>query len=207
MKIAVLGSGSGTNFEAIAKYFSMPEKKGIVDIVCVISDVKDAYILERAKRRNIPSYYIGCDRYKTKLDSATEEKYISTMKKHGAEFVVLAGFMRIVKEGILKAFPKSVINIHPALLPSFKGLKAWVQAYEYGVKITGCTVHFVDEGIDTGPIIAQRHIYVENNDTADIIHKKIQEKEYEIYPKVIEALALKKVKLDGRRVIIDGGNL
>lgn len=207
MKIAVLGSGSGTNFESIAEYFSKPEKKGLAEVCCVISDVKNAYILERARKRKIPAYYIPCEKFKTKLDPETEEKYVDVMKKHDAELVVLAGFMRIVKKGILLAYPNRVINIHPSLLPSFRGLKAWKQAYDYGVKVSGCTVHFVDEGVDTGPIIAQRVVSVENNDTPETLHQKIQVQEHDVYPKVIEAIAKGLVKINGRRVMVDGGNL
>ena len=207
LKIAVLGSGSGTNFEAIARYFDASEKKPIANIVCVISDVPGAYIIERAKKRNIFAETIPCTTFKTKLDPETEERYVDTMKAQNAELVVLAGFMRIVKRGILYAFPNRVINIHPALLPAFLGLKSWKQAYDYGAKVTGCTVHFADEGIDTGPIIAQRVVRIENADTSESVHEKIQEQEHDVYPKVIEAIALGKVTLQGRKVLIEGGNI
>ena len=199
LNVAVLGSGSGTNFEAIARYFDSPEKKSLVKIVCVISDIPDAYIIERARKRGIPANVIACRKFRTKLDLETEEKYVDVMQSHNTQLIVLAGFMRIVKKGILLAFPGCVINIHPALLPAFPGLKSWKQAYEYGVRYTGCTVHFVDEDIDTGPIIAQRIIEIGNNDSSDIVHEKIQEQEHDIYPRVIESIALGKVSVKGRR--------
>ncbi len=207
LKIAVLGSGSGTNFEAIARYFERPDKKDLARTVCVISDVPGAYILERAKKRGIPAELIPCRAFKTKLDQETEEKYIDTMKKYEADLVVLAGFMRIVKQGILLAFPQRVINIHPALLPSFRGLKSWQQAFESGVKVAGCTVHYVDEDIDTGPIIAQRVVSVENNDTSETLHEKIQVQEHDVYAKVIEAISLGRVSVQKKRVLIEGGNI
>ncbi|MBN1521008.1 MAG: phosphoribosylglycinamide formyltransferase [Candidatus Aureabacteria bacterium] len=207
LKVSVLGSGSGTNFEAIASYFDSPEKRNIARIACVISDISGAYIMERARKRNIPSHLIPCDAFKTKLDPETEEKYVDTLKSYNTELVVLAGFMRVVKKGILYAFPDRVINIHPALLPSFKGLKSWQQAYDYGVKVTGCTVHFADEGIDTGPIIAQRVVGIEDADTAEAIHEKIQVEEHDVYPKVIEAIACGRVSVYGRKVRIKGGRL
>ena len=207
MKIAVLGSGSGTNFEAIAEYFDCSDKRSIVEIVCVISDVPGAYIIERARKRNIRAEAIQCTAFKTKLDPETEAKYVDFMKQCDAELVVLAGFMRIVKQDILFAFPSRVINIHPALLPSFRGLRSWRQAYDYGAKVTGCTVHFVDEGIDTGPIIGQRVVEVENSDTSDSIHEKIQKEEHDLYPKVIESIAMGNVTIEGRRCLIKGGNI
>jgi phosphoribosylglycinamide formyltransferase 1 len=207
LNIAVLGSGSGTNFDAIAKYFARPDKKNIAKIVCVISDIPGAGILGKAKRMGIRAELAACAAFRTKLDSAAEEKYVDIMKSSGAELVVLAGFMRIVKQGILHAFPGRVINIHPALLPAFPGLKSWEQAFDHGAKVTGCTVHFVDEGIDSGPIIAQRVVSIENGDTAETVHEKIQVQEHEIYSKVIEAIALGKVAVNGRRVIVKGGNL
>jgi phosphoribosylglycinamide formyltransferase 1 len=207
LNVAVLGSGSGTNFEAIARYFERPEKKAIAKVVCVISDMPGAGIIERARKHSIPAYTISCTAFKTKLDPETEEKYIDAMKKHESGLIVLAGFMRIVKKGILYVFPGRVINIHPALLPSFRGLKSWQQAYDFGVKVTGCTVHFVDEDIDTGPIIAQRTVQVTGEDTAESVHEKIQEQEHDVYPKVIEAIALGNVRIEGRKVLLNGGNL
>ncbi|MCK5706503.1 MAG: phosphoribosylglycinamide formyltransferase [Candidatus Aureabacteria bacterium] len=207
LKVAVLGSGSGTNFESIAEYFSQEDKKNIAEIVCVISDIPNAYIIERARKRNIPAVLIPCTAYKTKLDSEAEIKYVDYLKDYDTELVVLAGFMRIVKDDLLLAFPGRVINIHPALLPSFRGLKSWQQAYDYGVKVTGCTVHIVDSGIDTGPIIAQRVVEILSDDTNKTIHENIQVEEHDVYPKVIEAIALGRVTLEKRRVILKGGNI
>ena len=184
LRIAVLGSGKGSNCQAIIDAIEKGELNA--EIVCVISDVENAGILDRAKRHNIPAKYISAAPFKTKLDGDAEQEYIAELKKAGAEVVALAGFMRIVKKGMLTAFPERIINIHPALLPAFPGVESWKQALDYGVKIAGCTVHYVDEGIDSGPIIVQRAVPVLDDDTPESLHARIQVEEYKAYPEALK---------------------
>lgn len=202
LSIGVIGSGSGSNYASIQDAID----QGRLDarVVCVISDVEDAYILERARLRGIPAFFVDCSPFKTKLPEEAEKRIIKLMGEHGADTVALAGFMRIVKKGILDQFPQSVINIHPALLPSFPGLHSWAQALNYGAKVAGCTVHFVDEGMDTGPIIVQREVRIEENDSAESLHQRIQVEEHLAYPEALQLLAEKRIKIEGRRVRIEG---
>lgn len=199
LKIAVLGSGSGSNMQAILDAVN----RGTLDceITCVISDVPGAYILERAGKHGVPAEYISAAPFKTKLEGEAEEKYIRKIKESGASIVVLAGFMRIIKQGMLKAFPHRILNIHPSLLPSFPGVAAWKQALEYGVKHTGCTVHFVDSGTDTGPIIIQKAVPVLDSDTPETLHARIQEQEHIAYPEAIRLLSENRLRIENRRVI------
>jgi phosphoribosylglycinamide formyltransferase 1 len=199
LKIAVLGSGSGSNCQSIID--AIGDGSLNAEIVSVISDVEGATILERARRHGLPARYVSAAPFKTKLDGEAEQAYIRIMKDAGAEVVVLAGFMRIVKQGLLRAFNGRILNIHPSLLPSFPGLQAWKQALDYGVKVTGCTVHFVDEGTDTGPIIVQRSVPVMDDDTPETLHARIQEQEHLAYPEALRRLATGALLLtDGRRV-------
>jgi len=202
LKIGVLGSGSGSNMQAILDAIAA----GTLDaeVVCVLADVPGAGILERARRHGIPAHYIDCAPFKTKLEGTAEERVVEMLREHGAGAVALAGFMRIVKAGLLRAFPNRVLNIHPALLPAFKGVGAWRQALEYGVKLAGCTVHFVDEGTDTGPIIVQRAVPVLSGDTPETLHARIQQAEHEAYPEALRLLAAGRLRLDGRVVRVQG---
>ncbi len=168
----------------------------------MISDNPDAKALERARRAGIPAYYIYPGKKRTVLDPEQEEKYIETLKKHGVELVCLAGFMRILKKKFLDAFPNRIMNIHPALLPAFPGLNAQKQALEYGVKVSGATVHFVDEGIDTGPIILQEAVKVEEDDTVETLADRILKVEHKIYSEAIRLFAEGRLKIEGRRVRI-----
>ncbi len=203
--IGVLASGRGTNLQAIidnVKSGKLPN----VEIGCVISDNPDAKALERARRAGIPAYYIYPGKKRTVLDPEQEEKYIETLKKHGVELVCLAGFMRILKRKFLDAFPNRIMNIHPALLPAFPGLNAQKQALEYGVKVSGATVHFVDEGIDTGPIILQEAVKVEEDDTVETLAARILKVEHKIYSEAIKLFAEGRLKIEGRRVRILPGD-
>jgi len=198
LRLGVLGSGRGSNMQAIQDAIEagrLPAR-----IVCVISDVADAFILERARRAHIPAFFINPAPFRTKLDGEAEQCVLTCLHEHGVEAVLLAGFMRMVKSGLLRAFPHRVLNIHPALLPAFPGLEAWRQALDYGVKVTGCTVHFVDEGMDTGPIIAQRAVPVLDHDTPETLHARIQEAEHELYPEAVRWLAQGRLVVEGRRV-------
>ena len=198
LKIGVLGSGTGSNLQAVLD--AMDAGTLEVEVACVAADVADAKILERARGRGIPAYFVDCAPFKTKLDGDAEARVVALLREHGAEAVVLAGFMRIVKRGLLAAFPMRVLNIHPALLPSFPGLHAWRQSLECGVKIAGCTVHFVDEGTDTGPIILQRAVEVRYDDTPETLHARIQTAEHVAYPEALRLLAAGRLRVDGRKV-------
>lgn len=198
-RIGVLGSGKGSNFVAIANACAsgaIPVEVGIV-----ISDVVGALILERARERGIAAQFIPPGKFRTKLDEEAERAYIGALQTAQVDLVVLAGFMRILKGDFLKAFPQRVVNIHPALLPSFPGLEAWKQALDYGVKFTGVTVHFVDQGVDTGPILAQQTVPILPGDTSATLHARIQEAERELYPATIAALARGEVRVEGRKTI------
>jgi phosphoribosylglycinamide formyltransferase-1 len=187
LNLAIFGSGSGSNYQAIAEAIAA----GTLDarIACVISDVKDAYILERARKFGHPAIFLDCAPFKTKLDGEAEQRAINLIKQHGGDFVALAGFMRIVKPGLLTAFAGRIINIHPSLLPKFPGLDAGKQTLEAGAEETGCTVHFVDGGIDTGPIIVQRKVPVRPDDTLETLMTRIHEQEHIAYPEALRKIA------------------
>jgi phosphoribosylglycinamide formyltransferase 1 len=197
-KIGVLGSGTGSNFVALADAVNRGQLD--VEIPVVISDVEDALILDRTKERGIKSLYIPPGKFKTKLEPEVEQAYVNVLKKHNVDLVVLAGFMRIIKNTFLREYPKRIINIHPSLLPSFKGLEAWKQALEYGVKVAGCTVHFVDEGVDCGPIIVQREVPVKPDDTPESLHERIQVQEHIAYPEAVCLISNNAITVEGRVV-------
>ena len=200
LRLAVLGSGSGSNMQSILDAIGA----GTLDaeIRLVLADVADAFILERARRAGIPARFLSAAPYKTKLEGPAEEAYIQAIREAGADTVVLAGFMRIVKPGLLAAFPDRVLNIHPALLPAFPGLHSWKQALDHGAKVAGCTVHFVDAGTDSGPIIVQRAVPVLEGDTPESLHARIQEQEHLAYPEALRLLAAGRLAIQGRRVVI-----
>ena len=187
LKIGVLGSGKGSNFVAIADAIDAGQINA--EIVFVGSDVPDAGILAHARARGLRAEYINPGRFKTKLEPEVEERLVKTLMEAGVELLVLAGYMRMVKAPLLEAYPYRIINIHPSLLPAFPGLAAWKQAFDAGVKETGCTVHFVDAGMDTGPIIAQSKVPVLPGDTAETLHARIQQAEHQLYPAVVAAIA------------------
>jgi phosphoribosylglycinamide formyltransferase-1 len=198
LRIGVLGSGSGSNMQSILD--AIEAGTLAAEMACVIADVPDAKILERARRHGISAQYVDPAPFKTKLDGAAEARVISVLRAQGVDTVVLAGFMRMVKPGLLAAFPHRVLNIHPALLPAFPGLRAWEQALAYGAKVAGCTVHFVDAGMDTGPIILQRVVPVRSGDTPAELHARIQEQEHEAYPEALRLLAAGRLRVSGRCV-------
>lgn len=186
--------------EAIALHCSQGTLNA--EIAVVLSDRPNAGILDHANRFNVPFKYIPPGNYRTKLDEAAEGAYVCALQEAKVDFVVLAGFMRIVKAEFLQRFWHKVINIHPSLLPSFPGLEAWKQALDYGVKVTGCTVHLVDHGIDTGPILGQQCVEVLDGDTPETLHARIQEAERVLYPKVLSGLASGAIRVSGRRAIL-----
>jgi len=189
LNIAVFGSGSGSNYQAIADAI----EAGTLNarIVCVLSDVENAYILERARLFGHPAVYLDCAPFKTKLDGEAEARAIEIIRAHGGDFLALAGFMRIIKSGLLNAFDGRIVNIHPSLLPAFPGLDAGRQALEAGVPETGCTVHFVDDGIDTGSAICQRKVPVLAGDTVETLMNRIHEQEHIAYPQALRQVAEK----------------
>jgi phosphoribosylglycinamide formyltransferase-1 len=203
LKLGVLGSGSGSNMQSIVDAI----EKGELDaeIKLVLADVPDAKILDRAKKHSIPCRWLDCSPWKTKLEGAAEEECIRLLKEAGCDTVVLAGFMRIVKPALLAAFPMRVLNIHPALLPAFPGVHSWTQALDYGCKVAGVTVHFVDAGTDSGPIIVQKCVPVMEDDTPETLHARIQVQEHIAFPEALSLLAAGRLSVQGRRVIIAGG--
>ena len=171
------------------------------EVAIVLSDADGAGILTRATERGIRAEHIAPGKFRTKLDEAVEQAYIAALQQAQVDLIVLAGFMRILKGNFLRAFPERVVNIHPALLPSFPGLEAWKQALDYGVKVTGCTVHFVDQGIDTGPILAQQTVPVLDDDTPATLLERIQQAERVLYPATIAALLRGEIQVQGRRAL------
>jgi phosphoribosylglycinamide formyltransferase-1 len=198
LRLGVLASGRGSNLQSIMDAAAAGKIKA--EVVAVISDNKDAFALERARKASIPALRVNPKNFGSKDEY--ERAIVKLLKEHDVQLVCLAGYMRIVGKVILDAFPNRVINIHPALLPSFPGLHGQQQAWEYGVKYSGCTVHFVDEGMDTGPIIIQAVVPVFDNDTADTLAARILEQEHMIYPEAIGLLAEGRLKLNGRKVLI-----
>ena len=185
--LGILGSGSGSNMQAIIDAIAA----GMLDarIALVLSDNPDAYILERARIHGIESGVIDCRGFRTKFPDEAQRETADRLKAAGVELVCLAGFMRLVKRPLLDAFPERIINIHPALLPAYPGLEAWKQAFDAGVSETGASVHHVDEGMDTGPVILQEKVPVLTSDTVESLHARIQEAEHRIYPEAIRRIA------------------
>ena len=198
-RIGVLGSGKGSNFVAVAdacRAGSVP-----AEVALVLSDVAEAGILAEAQERSVPARFMAPGKFRTKLEEEAERAYIEALRTAEVELVVLAGFMRVLKDALLNAFAGRIINIHPSLLPAFPGLEAWKQALAHGVKVTGCTVHFVDAGVDSGPIIGQQTVAVLDNDTAETLHQRIQSAEHELYPRCVGAIARGEISVQGRRVL------
>lgn len=196
--IGVLASGRGSNLQSIMDACAAGRIPARVAVV--ISDNQDAYALERARQAGIAAVAVNTGDYP---DKAEYEKYIvDVLKEHNVHLVCLAGYMRLVGKTLLEAFPGQVMNIHPALLPAFPGLHGQEQAWRYGVKYSGCTVHFVDEGMDTGPIILQAVVPVHDDDTADTLAARILEQEHRIYPEAIKLYCTGKLVVEGRKVRI-----
>jgi len=202
IRLGVLGSGKGSNFAAIADACAAGSVPA--EVALVLSDVEGAGILEKAKARGIEARCLPPGRYRTRLEEAAERAYVEALQAAGVEWVALAGFMRILHRTFLEAFPGRVVNIHPSLLPAFPGLEAWRQALEYGVKVTGVTVHLVDQGVDTGPIVAQEAVRVEDEDTPETLHARIQEVEHRLYPAALADLISGRLEIRGRRVVRRG---
>lgn len=198
-RIAILLSGRGSNFRAIFEAI----KSGFIEnafIELVISDKADAQGLNFAKENNLRALFLDSKNFSNRKDY--DKKLVETLKSHNIDLVCLAGFMRIVGEEVVGAFENKILNIHPSLLPSFPGLDAQKQALEYGVKITGCTVHFVDTKVDHGPILLQAAVEVKDNDTVESLSNRILIYEHKIYPYAVKLFVEDRLKLDGRKVHI-----
>jgi phosphoribosylglycinamide formyltransferase 1 len=183
VQLGILGSGKGSNCRAILESI----RSGVLaaEVRVVISDVFDAPILDIASEFSIPNAYLPPGGFRTRLEPQAEVDLVRMLRDAGVELVALAGFMRVLKAPMLNAFPRRILNIHPSLLPKFPGLEAWRQALEAGETLTGCSVHYVDEEIDHGDVIAQREVPILAGDTAERLHARIQIAEHELYPAVI----------------------
>lgn len=187
MVLGILGSGSGSNMQAILDAIDSGSLNARIGLV--LSDQPDALILERARKRGIEAGVIDCRGFRTRFPEEAQLETAQRLRAAGVDFVCLAGFLRLVKRPLLDAFPRRILNIHPSLLPAFPGLESWKQALEAGVAETGCTVHFVDEGMDTGPVILQEAVPVLPGDDAESLHARIQQAEHRLYPAAIVKVA------------------
>lgn len=198
INIGVLASGRGTNLQAIIEAVEEGRIEGEISIV--VSDNSDAYALKRAKQHNIETQYIDFRSFKNREDY--DKKVVECLKEKKIDLVVLAGYMRIIRPYFIKAYKNKIMNIHPALLPSFPGLHAQKQAVEHEVKVSGCTVHFVDEGVDLGPIILQKEVEVKDDDTEESLAERILKEEHQIYPRAIQLFSEGRLVIKGRKVFI-----
>jgi phosphoribosylglycinamide formyltransferase-1 len=201
IKIGVLVSSRGSNLQAIIDNI----QKGTLsaELTVVISDQADAYALERARKHNIPAVHISAKGYRSKREEY-DALLVNELQKRNVDLVCLAGFMRIITPVLIKAFSNRILNIHPALLPAFPGLHVQKKALEHGVKFSGCTVHFVDEGMDTGPIIIQAVVPILDNDSEDSLSERILAQEHTIYSRAIQLFAEGRLRIEGRRVFVSG---
>jgi len=199
IKLGVLASGRGSNLQAIIDNI----EKGLLsaELTVVISDQAGAFALERARKHGIPAVHAGAKGFKDKREEY-DALLVKELQKRSVDIVCLAGFMRIITPLLIKAFPDRILNIHPSLLPAFPGLHVQKKALDYGVKFSGCTVHFVDEGMDTGPIIIQAVVPVLDNDSEDSLSERILKQEHKIYSRAVQLLAEGKLKVEGRRVLL-----
>jgi phosphoribosylglycinamide formyltransferase-1 len=187
LRLGVLGSGKGSNFRAIME--AIKDGRLEAEVRVVISDIEDAGILTLARGFDVPFRYVPPGRFRTKLEPEIEQEIVQILRDADVELVVLAGFMRVLKQVALDAFAGRIINIHPSLLPKFRGLAAWTQALDAHEQVTGCTVHLVDPGVDTGRILGQRSVPIMAGDTPERLHARIQAAEHELLPSVIAQIA------------------
>lgn len=205
LRVAVLASGRGSNLQAVIDAI----EAGTVQakIVTVISNKKDAPALERANRHGLSSLFVDPKPYAGRPDSreAYDRELLDVLRRHDVELVLLAGYMKIVTKVLVEAFANRMMNIHPSLLPSFPGLDVQKKAIEWGCKLAGCTVHFVTEGVDEGPIILQAAVPILDDDTSDTLAARILEQEHKIYPRAVQLFAEGRLRVVERRVVIEGG--
>jgi phosphoribosylglycinamide formyltransferase-1 len=200
VRIAVFASGNGSNLQAIIDAI----ESGILDakIMVVFSDKKDSFALERAKKHGISTLYLAPKEFPSR--EAHEQKIVEHLEQLDVELIILAGYMRILTSYLIRKYALRIMNIHPALLPSFPGTHGIADAFNYGVKYTGVTIHFVDEGVDTGPIIAQEAVRIEDSDTIETLEPRIHAIEHKLYPQAIQWYSQKRIAIEGRKVrIID----
>lgn len=197
--VGVLASGRGSNLLAILRAAEEPDYPGRVALV--LSDVEDAPALDHARKAGIDAMYIAPGKKRTRVSPEAELRMTAELRGRGVAIVALAGFMRILSPRFIDAFPRRVINIHPSLLPSFPGLDAQRQALDHGSLVSGCTTHIVEKGIDTGPILLQSAVAVEEGDTAESLAARILEKEHDLYPQTIRMLLEKNLIIEGRRAV------
>ncbi|GBE01500.1 phosphoribosylglycinamide formyltransferase [bacterium BMS3Bbin06] len=202
LKLGVLASGRGSNFQSIID--SVGSGYLPAEVAVLITDNPDAYAIERARKSSIPHLVMKPGDYRSGEDYYAE--LAGELKDRGVELVILAGFMRVVKRPLIEEFPMRIMNIHPAILPAFPGLHGQRQAVDYGVKVSGCTVHFVDEGVDTGPIIVQAVVPVYHDDTEETLSERILKEEHRIFPFAVKLFAEERLRVGGRRVIVDNGH-
>ena len=190
-KIAVFASGNGSNFQSIADAASTGSLDA--EIALVVCDRPGACVIERAKKEGIELFLFSAKDYETK--AAFESEIVKRLQERDVEWIALAGYMRLIGDTLLQAYPERIINIHPSLLPSFPGKDAIGQAFDAGVKVTGVTIHYVDEGMDTGPIIAQRAVVIKESDSKEELQKRIQETEHELYPQGLNSILFEKTRV------------
>jgi phosphoribosylglycinamide formyltransferase-1 len=198
MNIAVLASGRGSNLQAMIDSIEKGYLKARISVV--ISDIGNAYALDRAKKHGIKAFFVDPEKYSSK--ELYEKEVLAVLREHRAELVLLAGYMKILGKTLLTAYKDRILNIHPALLPAFPGLHAQKQAFEHGVKVAGCTVHFVDETLDGGAIILQRCVEVKEDDTDKTLADRILEQEHKIYPEAVKLFVENRLQKDGQKVKI-----
>ncbi len=198
--LGVLASGRGTNLQAIID--ALADGRLDAGLAVVISDVESAVALQRARDAGVEAVHIPPGRFKTKLEPEVELRYIEALKERGVELVLLAGFMRVIHDEFLRAFPNRIFNVHPSLLPSFPGLNAQGQAFDYGVKVAGCTVHIVNEMVDGGPIVLQACVPVSEDDDADSLAARTLREEHRIYVEAVKLYCEGRLRLEGRKVRI-----
>ena len=198
MNIAVLVSGRGSNLQAMIDSIENGYLNARISVV--VSDDGDAYALERARKHGIEAVFVDPEKYSSK--DLYEKQVLAVLRKHNVELILLAGYMKILGKTLLSAYKDCILNIHPALLPSFAGLHAQKQAFDYGVKVAGCTVHFVDEKLDGGAIILQRCVEVKDDDTDETLADRILEQEHKIYPEPVQLFVENRLRIEGRKVKI-----
>jgi phosphoribosylglycinamide formyltransferase 1 len=181
-RIAIFASGSGSNFQSISDYINQGKLQA--EIVLLVCDRPSAYVVERAKKENIPTFVFSASDYTNKV--AFETAILQQLQEKQVDFIVLAGYMRLIGETLLTSYSHKIVNIHPSLLPAFPGKDAIGQAFDAAVKVTGVTIHFVDEGMDTGPIIDQRAVEIKSDDSKETLQRRIQETEHWLYPEVLQ---------------------
>jgi phosphoribosylglycinamide formyltransferase 1 len=206
LRVAVLASGRGSNLQAVIDAIEAGEVHAT--IVAVISNKKDAAALERARKHGVPDLFVDPKPFAGRPDSreAYDRALLEVLEKYNVELVLLAGYMKIVTAVLVNAYANRMMNIHPSLLPSFPGLEVQKKAIEWGCKLAGCTVHFVTEGVDEGPIILQAAVPILDGDTSDTLAARILVQEHKIYPRAVQLFAEGRLQVEGRRVRIDGGH-